>query len=147
MRPILCASLVGLLWLGLSSPARPQTSISGPPNQILCNRAAIMAVGPTTAQQLVAPISQPVSMTIYICGWHVNNTGPNGTFTITTGTQTTTPCDTGTTAITPALNVSSTAPSTDHQGFAITQSNRGDGLCFTPSVGTIAAIVYYAQFP
>jgi hypothetical protein len=65
---------------------------------------------------------------------------------VTYGTQTTNPCDTANGAFTPVLNVSNTAPSTDHIDFAINQSATGSGLCLTPSVATIGGIVYYAQF-
>lgn len=133
--------LVALAWL-IGTAAWAQTTV-GPPNAIVCNAEAQMAAGPTTIQQLVAP---KANTRIYICGWHVTNTAAAGTYQITYGTQTTNPCDTANGNFTPAMNVSSSAPATDHIDYVINQSNVGSGLCFTPSVATIAAIIYFAQY-
>lgn len=137
MRKLFLLLLLGLLW----APAQAQTI--GPPNAVLCNQIAVMAAGPTTVQQLVALTA---GQRIYFCGWHTTNTAAAGTFTITAGTQTTNPCDTGTQTITPALNVTSSAPSSDHIDYATTQTAIGAQLCFTPSVATIATVLYYSKF-
>lgn len=129
------------LGIGLAGPALAQTV--GPSGQIACNQTATMAVGPTSVQSLVAGVA---GKTVFVCGWHVTNTGATGTFSITTGTQTTNPCDTGTKSITPALNVTNAATSGDHVDWAQVSGAVGAGLCLTPSVATIAAVVWFSQY-
>ena len=79
---------------------------------------------------------------INFCGWHVTNTAAAGTFAITVGSGST--CGTGTTNITPALNVTSSAPSADHEQFAFFSSTQGQNLCINPSVTTISGVLYYS---
>lgn len=141
MKPKFLLPFFGLLGLLLGCLGT-QAQV-GPPNQIQCNKTAIMAPGPTVATQIVAPVT---GQTVYVCGWHVTNTGATGTFSITTGTQTTTACDTGTVNITPTFNVTSTAPSSDHIDYSGISSKVSQGLCITPSVATIGGMVWYAQF-
>jgi hypothetical protein len=78
------------------------------------------------------------------CGWHVTNTTASGTFQITVGSKVTNPCDTGTTSITPALNVTSTAPSADHEQYSFFSSTQGQSLCISPSATTISGVLYYS---
>lgn len=114
----------------------------GPPNQIFCNKVATVAVGSSSIQTLVPAQS---NKSVFICGWHVTNTGAAGTFTLTYGTQTTNPCDTGNGTILPLLNVTSSAPSSDHNGTAYTQAPIGAAVCVTTSVATMATVLFYAQ--
>jgi len=134
------------LCLGLSSSALSQPTAVGPANAILCNQIANMAVGPTTSTRLVQGV---LGRVIVVCGWHVTNTGAAGTFTFTTGTGGT--CGTGTATVIVAQSVSNTAPSADHQSFAffstsLVNTGTPTDFCITPSVATIAATVYFAQF-
>lgn len=132
--------LIGLA-LGLCiSVAQAQTPV-GPPNQILCNNIATLAVGPTTITQIVAAAT---GARVFICGWHVTNTGAAGTFTLSTGTGTN--CGTNTATLIPAMNVTNTAPSSDHVDYAQLQTAQSVALCVTPSVATIAVLVWYNQF-
>jgi hypothetical protein len=133
------------LWLALClvvlgfAPAQAQTV--GPTNSILCNKMAYVAVGSTGNQQIVAAVT---GQRIFICGWHVTNTGTSGTWAMNTGTGSN--CGSSTTALTPAQNVTSSAPSADHIDFASIQTPQSVALCVNPSVNTIAAQVFYSQF-
>ena len=131
--------VLGLMWTG-SAWAQ---GIVGPVNQILCNKIATFT-GVATATQLVAPIT---SQRIVICGWHVTNSSSTAyTFTITYGTQTTTPCDTGAVTLIPALSLTQSAPSADHIDYAVGQTPISQQLCVTPNNTALTGLVYYAQF-
>jgi hypothetical protein len=129
------------LCLALSSSALSQGTIVGPGNLILCTKIANMAVGPTTITTVIAAVT---GQTIHLCGWHITNTGATGTFSISYGTGAA--CVTGTTVIVTVQNVTSTAPSADHPQYATFSLPPSNALCVTPSVATIAATIYYAQF-
>jgi|SRR5579871_3807262 len=134
-------SFIAALTLNLSVGAVPTFAQVGPPNQIVCNKVATLAVGPSSITQLVAAVS---GQTIYVCGWHMTNTGAAGTFSFQTGTGSN--CGTGTATVIPATNVTSSAPSADHIDWAAWSSPIGAALCVTPSVATISTVVFYAQF-
>jgi hypothetical protein len=141
--------LLALLALGLCLIVGPsafsQGTIVGPGNAILCPRLATLAVGPSTITQIVPAVT---GQTISICGWHVTNTGATGTFSLSYGTGSN--CGTGTVLFIPPQNVTSTAPATDHIDYAFFTvpmvAGVAQALCITPSVATIAAVVYYSQF-
>lgn len=124
----------------------------GPTNTIICNKTATFT-GITGVTSLVAGVSGKV---IAICGWHVTSTlGTSATFQLSTGTQTTNPCDTGTVNITPALNVTFSAPSSDHIEMAFASAGSpgiggsaiaAPSLCINPSAAGIAGLVYYTQY-
>ena len=124
------------------SPAFPQAPV-GPPQQISCNKTAYFSsisantvLVPATAGKLIA-----------VCGWHVTTSSTTSvTFQITAGTQTTTPCDTGTITFTPTLQLLNTAPSSDHIDYATITSQYSQALCINPSSSTIAGLVYYSQY-
>lgn len=120
-------------------PAVAENTV-GPSNAILCNKVANVAVGPTSATQIIAGIA---GQSIFICGYQVTNTGATGTFTIISGTGST--CTTPTTLVT-VQNVTSTAPATYNVGVAQMQAVAGATLCVTPSVATIATTVWFSQF-
>jgi len=82
------------LWLALASAAWAENTV-GPSAQILCNKVANVAIGPTTATQIVAGIA---GQSIFICGYQVSNTGTTGSFTLISGTGST--CTSPTTIIT-----------------------------------------------
>lgn len=137
MRKILTALLLAL---GLTAPAYPQ-STTGPVNQILCNQIGQLAAGGTGLTQVVAAVT---GKSIFLCGWHITNTGATGTFSFSYGTGSN--CGTGTTTIIPAQSVTSTAPSADHTDYASSQTPASQAFCINPSVNTIAGIIYYFQF-
>ena len=95
--------------------------------------------GINATTQVIAPATGKL---INFCGWHVTNTAGAGTFSLTFGTGAT--CGTGTVNITPALNVTSSAPSADHEQSAFISSAQGAGLCVSPSVTTISGVLYYS---
>lgn len=124
------------------APASAQEN--GPPNSILCNKSATMAATPTSVTAVIAAVT---GQRIYLCGWNITNTGATGTVAVTSGTQATNPCDTGTVTITPALSVTNTMSQVDHIIYAAVQSLPGQAMCVTPSVATIAAVLWYYQGP
>lgn len=132
-------SLGALLWAG-SALAQGQV---GPPNMILCNKTVAFS-GVNAVTKLVSGASTGKS--VFICGWHVTNTAASGTFTMTYGTKTTNECDTANGTILPAMNVTSSAPSSDHIDYASTQAPVNTDLCVTPSAITLSGIIYYSQF-
>ena len=134
------------LFFALSPSALSQGPIVGPGQPILCVTAATLAVGPSTITRIITGVS---GKSINICGWHITNTGATGTFSFSIGTGTN--CGTNTSVVVPAQNVTSTAPITDHIDYAFltipsTTGGLPTDLCITPSVATIAAVVYYNQF-
>lgn len=133
--------LLTLLYLCLATvPALAENAI-GPTNQILCNKVANVAVGPTSATQLVAGIA---GQSIFFCGWQITNTNAaSATFTFTYGTGST--CTSPTTLITPQ-NVTNTAPSSYNVSTAQMQIPAGATLCVTPSAATIATTIWFSQF-
>jgi hypothetical protein len=115
----------------------------GPGAFIPCVAVGGVPAGSTGLQQAIA--ADPAGLKrIYICGWHVTNTGATGTFAISYGTGSN--CGTGTQTPFPAQNVNSTAPSADHIDYASINTPPGVALCFNFSAATIAGIIYYNQF-
>lgn len=138
MKRLLAAiGLASLLYAG----AQAQPAIVGPPNAVICNSAAQVAIGTSGLTQIVAGVA---GQRIYVCGWHVTNSGASGTFIISNGTGTN--CGTTNNGMTPAFTVTSTAPATDHIDYAALQTPVGNELCINPSVATIAAVIWFTQF-
>jgi hypothetical protein len=141
--------LFPLLALALSAlipGAQAQGPIVGPGNIILCISAVQMAVGPSTITRIIQGVA---GKGINICGWHITNTGATGTFSFSIGTGTN--CGTNTALIVPPMSISNTAPVTDHIDYAFlsppaTLAGVPTDVCITPSVATIAAVVYVNQF-
>jgi hypothetical protein len=135
--------LIGLA-LTFVSPALSQ-GVS-PAQMFGCNKAATFS-GSTGTTQLLASSSGSVAQ-IYVCGFDFTASAAS-TATLEYGTQVTNPCDTGTTTVTPALNVSATVPTVDHQPFyaGITPVPNGKQLCVAiGGTGPASGIVYYTQF-
>jgi hypothetical protein len=137
MKRLLLAAL--LLFSSLAG-VRAENTI-GPSNQVLCNKSITIATGGSTTAQVIAAIS---GQAIFICGWHVTNTAASGTFALVYGTGSN--CGTGTTALLQAMNVTNTAPSSDHISIASLSTPINQALCWAPSVATISGIIYYSQF-
>jgi hypothetical protein len=134
--------LLALLWAG---PALAQGTIVGPSNAILCNQFAMATPVSATTTSLVAGVA---GKSVFICGWHVTSTqsGGTNTFQLVYGVQGG-PC-TSPVTLTPAFNISNTAPSSDHIDFASTQTTAGAQLCVVTTGTTVgtAVGVWYAQF-
>jgi hypothetical protein len=85
---------------------------------------------------------------VFVCGWHVTSTqtGGTNTFQLVYGTQGG-PCGSPT-PLTPAFNISNTAPSSDHIDYASIQTGLGAQLCVVTTGTTVgtAVGVWYAQF-
>jgi hypothetical protein len=134
--------VLGWLWMAYNSgEVEAQPTALGPANAILCNQAAGLAAGPSAITQILAAVT---GQRINICGWSVTNTAAAGTFSISYGTGSN--CGTGTVAMIPALSVGATAV-TDHSAGAVLSTPLSQALCITPSVATIAAIVWVSQSP
>jgi hypothetical protein len=134
---------LGLLW---PSALFAQGPIVGPGNSIICTTASFMAAGPSAATRIIQGVA---GKGINICGWHITNTGATGTFSFSIGTGTN--CGTNTSTVIPAMSITNTAPVTDHVEYAFlsppsTISGVPTDVCVTPSVATIAAVIYYNQF-
>lgn len=132
----------------LCTPASPQGSVVGPGQPLLCGQQipTQVQIGVSGATRIVQGV---LGKTIIICGWHVTNSAAAGTFQLTYGTGSN--CGTGTVTLTPAFTVTSTAPATDHIDYAVASipvltSGTPWDLCINPSVATIAAIVWLAQY-
>jgi hypothetical protein len=136
------ALILGLLLCACVS-ARAQPTIIGPAQTAICNQVQFMAAGPTTITQIVAG---KAGQSIFVCGWHVTNTGTTGTFSIQISTSAGANCGGAPTTIIPAVNVTSSAPSADHIEYAWTQVPAGQSICITPSVATISAVMWFSQF-
>jgi len=116
----------------------------GPTNLILCNKSASVTAA---AAGTVSAITGVAGQSIQICGWEVTSAQSSvTTFQFEWGTQGG-PCTTPTT-FTPALNITSTAPSVDRQQYAWMSVPTGAQVCMVTTGATlgIAAIVYYAQY-
>lgn len=139
MRKFLLALLLALS--ALIPGAQAQGPIVGPGNMVLCPKIATLAVGPVVLTQIIAAVA---GQSITICGWHVTNTGASGTFSFSYGTGSN--CGTGTQLIIPPQNVTLNAPATDHIDYGFYTTPASQAFCITPSVATVAAVVYYNQF-
>ena len=141
MKKLLAAlGVVGSLSLWASG-ASPQPTIIGPAQTAICNQIVSLAVGPTT---ITTAIAGKAGQSIFLCGWHITNTGVSGTFTLTIGSGAN--CVTSPTVVVQAANVQNTAPSADHVEYATTQIPPGQSLCVTSSVATIAYVFWFSQF-
>jgi hypothetical protein len=140
------AALLSILWLACAAPAFAQQV--GPAVQVYCNKSASVTVATATTTSVVAGVA---NQSIFVCGWHVTSTqAATTTFQFEYGTQGG-PCGSPTT-VTPAFNVTSTAPSADHISIAaiqVPQTAGGNQLCVVSTGATVglAILVYYAQFP
>jgi hypothetical protein len=148
MMPIPCWK-DGLLWifgllllaafLGVFAP-KGEAQV-GAPNQIQCN-TVFTVVAPAIGNAVQIPAV--AGKTINVCGWHITNSNAAaGAFSITSGTQVTTPCDTGTKTLANTITVSQNAPSADHIEFAQFSSLQGQALCINPTVATLSFVIWY----
>ena len=137
--------LLGLLLTAVLPFSARAEQVAGPTNQILCNRTA--QASPATATTTLV-ITGSTGQTVNICGWHVTSTqATSTTFQFEYGTGAT--CGTGTNTITPAFNVTSTAPSADRQAVAYITLPIANSLCVV-STGTtvgLAIMVWYSLTP
>lgn len=127
-------ALVLAIWLTQSSRAQV-----GPPNTIQCNQF-VNFTGSGSAATILAGATGKI---IVICGWHVTSTS-NTTTTFQLSSGSAANCSGGTN-ITPALNVTITAPSADHVDFASLSLPAGQNLCVN-APASVAGGVWAGQF-
>jgi hypothetical protein len=124
------------LWIEFGQDSHAQV---GPPNQVICNNSAVF-----TGTGATASVTTPnANQRVYLCGWHITNTAASGSFTISYGTGSN--CGTGTVAVTPALSVTSTAPSSDHIEYAIVSTPLNGELCVNATITTVTGVLWYYQ--
>jgi len=137
MRKLVAALIT---WLALAAPALAQI---GPPNQVQCNAFATF-----TGTGAVATVIPGVAgKVIYFCGWHITSTSSTTTtFQFSVGTAAN--CGGGTN-ITPALNVTITAPSQDHIDYATLSYGSSGGspnnVCVN-APATVTGGIWYGQY-
>lgn len=132
----LALSLLAALGLCVPWAARAQV---GPPNTIQCNQFVSFTGTGAVATILAGKAGQ----IIVICGWHVTSTSSTTTtFQLSMGSAAN--CGGGTN-ITPALNVTITAPSADHVDFASLSLPTNQNLCVN-APAAITGGIWAAQF-
>lgn len=110
---------------------------------IVKSSVALSQASSTTAAIVAASAGKKT----YVCGFTASAVGTTPTFTFVTGTQTTTPCDTGPSNLSGAINPSATVgvmsygPS--HTAFSTAASGQ---LCLTTAATTdVAGVLTYVQ--
>jgi hypothetical protein len=105
---------------------------------------ALIGPGSVGSPTTPAQVNRNAGNSIQICGY-VLNLGATSTAGFEYGTQTTTPCDTGTTAITPAWSLQGVvADNADY--FRGLGAPAGTTLCVV-TTGTVQLIIYYNNSP
>lgn len=117
-------------------------AVAGPPNAILCNQTATFTGAAALTTISGATSTSPAR--VYVCGWHVTSTSSTTTtFQLETGTGTN--CAGNAVVITPALNVTITAPSADHIDYAAWQTAQGGEVCVN-APATVNGLIYFSTF-
>lgn len=113
----------------------------GPPNNIQCNQFVSFTGTAAEAQILAAATGK----TTVICGWHVTSTSATTTtFQLFAGSGTN--CGTGSTTITPPLNVTLSAPSADHIDYAsLSYPSPNNALCVN-APASVTGGIWAGQF-
>ena len=120
-------SVALFLWLAFFGTAWAENTV-GPSAQILCNKVANVAIGPTTATQIVAGVA---GQSIFICGYQVTTNSTAGTFTFIFGT--------GSTCTTP------TAPYDGQILQLATDTTLTGNVTVTPATGQTLQTVFSSQ--
>ncbi len=140
----LALSLLALLALAGAQALGQGGPTVGPTNAPLCNKIGTAAPASATTTAVISGVAGQI---INICGWHVtSNQSGVTTFQFEYGTQGG-PC-TSPTTITPAMSVTSTAPSVDHQQLAVFTVPAGAQVCVVTTGTTVGQgiVVWYSQF-
>lgn len=138
----LVLSLLAALGLCLPLAARAENTV-GPTNAILCNKATSATSAAAGTSQAIAGVA---GQAIQLCGWEVtSNQSGVTTFQFEYGTGAT--C-TSPTIFTPALSITSTAPSVDRISYAWLSVPTGSFVCLVTTGATvgISAVMYFSQF-
>lgn len=104
--------------------------VSGAPldpcqNVYVAKSTAVVNIGAAGTGLLVQGVT---GKSIYVCGYHLTNTGTNPALKFEYGTQVTTACDTGTTALSGLMGASS-GVSLAVGGFQVFSAPAGQQLC------------------
>ncbi len=132
-----------LFLLAFAASAFAQGPIVGPGQPILCTAAAQASAAAAGTTSIISGVAGKITV---LCGWHVTSSQSTATtFQIEYGTGAT--C-TSPTVITPAFNVTSTAPSADHIDYADIQAPAGANICIVSVGATVGQqyLLYYSQF-
>ena len=139
MRKFLSAAVLGLALAGSVGDA-PLAQPVGPPNEIWCNRTAVVASGPAT----VSVVSGVAARTTSLCGWIASATAA-ATIQIITGTGAT--CGTGTVNITAAHAIPAGASLSYASGAAWYSAATAANVCvIVGGTGPAQLTLVYAQF-
>jgi hypothetical protein len=138
MRKYLSAAGLGLALAGLMGDA-PLAQPVGPPNEIYCNRTAIVTSGPATVLAVTGVANKPST----ICGFIASATAA-ATIQIIAGTGAT--CGTGTVNITAAHSIPAGA-FINYSSAAWFSTASGAGICvIVGGTGPVQMTLVYAQF-
>lgn len=123
-----------------------QLATSGDPcsnPSILKSSVAVNQASSTTA----ALVDTSASTVVYLCGFTASAVGTNPTFTLVSGTQTTTPCDTGAANLTGTINPSATVGMVNMgSGHTVASTGAGGQLCMTTAATTdVDGVLTYVQ--
>lgn len=134
-------SLGAFLGIFTAPPQVVQAQV-GPANTILCNQLVFQNTSTGVVQTLLAGSTGKI---IAICGWHVTTTtSVSQSFQLISGTGTN--CGTTSSIVTPAFQLTSSAPSTDHIEFASLSLASGNNLCVQSSGNANQIGVWVSQF-
>lgn len=132
-------SFAAALSLSLWSWTMPAWAQIGPPNNVLCSQAASFT-GTGAAATVIAAAA---GKTTFFCGWHITSTSSTTTtFQFSNGSAAN--CGGGTN-FTPAMNVTITAPSVDHNNFAVLSFLSTQNICIN-APATVTGVVWFGQY-
>jgi len=139
MRKYLSAAVLGLALAGLAGDALLAQPV-GPPNEIWCNRTAVVASGPAT----VVGATGVAGRTISICGFIASATAA-ATIQLISGTGAT--CGTGTANITAAHSIPAGAFMNYGGNSAFASAPTASSVCvIVGGTGPVQLTLVYAQF-
>jgi hypothetical protein len=138
MRKYLSAAVLGLALAGLAGDALLAQPV-GPPNEIYCNRTAVVTGGPSTVLAVTGVANKPTT----ICGWIASATAA-ATMQVITGTGAT--CGTGTINITAAHAIPAGGVQ-NYSGAAFYSTASAANVCvIIGGTGPVQMTLVYAQF-
>jgi hypothetical protein len=139
MRKYLSAAVLGLALAGLAGDALLAQPV-GPPNEIWCNRTAVVSSGPAT----VSVVTGVTGRTTSICGWIVSATAA-ATMQIISGTGAT--CGTGTANITAAHAILAGDSQSYASSAAWASAPTASNVCaIIGGTGPVQLTLMYSQF-
>jgi hypothetical protein len=139
MRKLYAAAVLGLALAGIVSDASLSQPV-GPPNEIWCNRTAVVSSGPATTIAVTGVASRTTS----ICGWIVSATAA-ATMQLISGTGAT--CGTATANITAAHAILAGDSQSYASSNAWASAPTGSNVCvIVGGTGPVQLTLMYSQF-